>query len=73
VESKRGYLIRIRGSVGEGDLNRMSPVRLRVLEHRETCTLLEVKTDQSGLIGLLRHLHGLGFSLLSVKSKLMEK
>jgi hypothetical protein len=51
----------------------MSPVRLRVLEHRETCTLLEVKTDQSGLIGLLRHLHGLGFSLLSVKSKLMEK
>jgi hypothetical protein len=29
-------------------------------------TLLCLKTDQAGLIGLLRHLHGRGFVLLSI-------
>jgi hypothetical protein len=28
--------------------------------------LFSVRTDQSGLIGLIRHLHGRGFVLLSV-------
>jgi hypothetical protein len=32
----------------------------------QAATLFTVCTDQSGLIGLMRHLHGLGFVFLSV-------
>jgi hypothetical protein len=37
-----------------------------MVEQLEQTTLLTVRTDQSGMIGLIRHLHGLGLMLLSV-------
>ena len=60
------YHIQIRGLVDEVEINAMSPLRL-VKDWAETAvTQFSVQTDQSGLIGLLRHLHGLGFVFLSV-------
>jgi hypothetical protein len=61
------YLIRLRGRVDEDEINAMSPLQLTVKEVDVASTLLTVNTDQSGLIGLMRHLHGLGFVFLSVK------
>jgi hypothetical protein len=53
--------------VDEDEINGMSPLLL-VREGGDTAvTQFSVCTDQSGLIGLLRHLHGLGFVFLSVK------
>jgi hypothetical protein len=66
------YQIEVRGQVNENDLNAMSPLQMTVVrvdadeEHPYASMLFTVCTDQSGLIGLLRHLHGRGFVLLSV-------
>lgn len=60
------YHIQIAGQASEADINAASPLRLSV-EQSSSTTLLTVHTDQSGLIGLIRHLHGLGFVLLSIE------
>ncbi|MDY6878509.1 MAG: hypothetical protein SWK90_20205 [Chloroflexota bacterium] len=60
------YQIKLRGQVNENDLNAISPLQMAVVRVDTTSTLFTVCTDQSGLIGLLRHLHGRGFVLLSV-------
>ncbi len=75
------YLIELRGQVDEEEISAASPIQLIVkrggaeeaylepndLERPATATRLTVCTDQSGLIGLLRHLHGRGFILLSLQ------
>jgi hypothetical protein len=66
------YRIKVRGKVQASDLNATSPLRLSVERVEQVATLLSLRTDQSGLIGMLRHLHGLGFTLLSVDCNIME-
>lgn len=61
------YRILLGGVVAESDLNAASPLQVTVLQTSTAATRLSVCTDQSGLIGLLRYLHGLGFVLLEVK------
>lgn len=36
-------------------------------EHMEVITALNVHTDQSGIVGLVRRLHGLGVVLVSIR------
>ena len=60
------YLIQLRDQVNENDLNAMSPIQMTVVRVDTAATLFTICADQSGLIGLLRHLHGRGFVLLSV-------
>lgn len=57
------YHIQLRGQVDEGDINATSPLQMTVVRVDAAGTLITVCTDQSGLVGLLRHLHGLGFVL----------
>ena len=59
------YQILVRGQAAEVDLQPFCPPGL-TLEQLEPNTLLTVVTDQSGIIGLIRNLHGLGLMLLSV-------
>lgn len=60
------YHIQLRGLVDEAEINAMSPLQM-VREWGETAvTQFSIHTDQSGLIGLMRHLHNLGFVFLSV-------
>jgi len=63
------YHIQLNGRVDEDEINTMSPLQMTVIRADTAATLLTVSTDQSGLIGLMRHLHGLGFVFLSVKRK----
>ena len=58
--------IEIRGPVSEADLNASSPLHLTVAPSQPGTTLLSLRTDASGLIGLLRHLQARGHILLSV-------
>jgi hypothetical protein len=60
------YHIQLRGQIGEQEVNEMSPLLL-VWEAGDTAvTQFSVTTDQSGLIGLMRHLHSLGYVFLAV-------
>jgi hypothetical protein len=61
------YVIQLGGQVEEGEVNAMSPFHMRVIQNQAAATLFSVCTDQSGLVGLLRHLHRLGFVLVSVR------
>jgi hypothetical protein len=59
------YHIQLRGQVDEDEINAMSPLYM-VREWVDTAvTQFTIRTDQSGLIGLMRHLHRLGFVFLS--------
>ncbi len=66
------YRIKVRGQVAESDLNAMSPWQVTMAqggadeEHPYAATLFTIHADQSGLIGLMRHLHGRGLVLLSL-------
>jgi hypothetical protein len=60
------YFIQLRGQVDEGEINAMGPLQMTVVRVDTASTLLTVHTDQAGLIGLMRHLHGSGFVILSV-------
>ncbi len=60
------YHIQLQGQVDAGEVNAMGPLQVTLERAEPVATLFSVSTDQSGLIGLLRHLHGLGLILLSV-------
>ncbi len=61
------YLIQLRGQVELEDLNQLSPHQMAPLRSEPGSTLITICTDQSGMIGLLRHLHNLGLTLLSIR------
>lgn len=60
------YHVEVRGQVDENTFNATSPLQMTVVRVDTAATLFTIRTDQSGLIGLIRHLHGRGFLLLSV-------
>jgi hypothetical protein len=60
------FQIRLQGDTNEDEMNAMCPVSVTVEQVDASSTILAVRADQAGLIGLLRHLHGLGFVILSL-------
>lgn len=70
MEEMCAYQFTVRGRVDASDLNAVSAFQLDLLDADETATRFLVRTDQSGLIGLLRHLNARGITLLSVAAVL---
>ena len=66
MSDKSTYEIKVRDQVDENDLSETSPVQLTLECLEGTATTFSIRTDQSGLIGLLRHFHSRGLTLLSV-------
>lgn len=64
------YQIKIQGHMEEEDISRTSPVQFTLEHGADTNTSIMLQSDQSGLIGLIRHLHGLGLVFLSIHSSL---
>jgi hypothetical protein len=60
------YLILLRGQIDASEINAMGPLQVTTEPLNSGATQLTVSTDQSGLIGLMRHLHGLGLVLESM-------
>jgi hypothetical protein len=60
------YQIKVRGQLDENAFNATSPLQVTVVRVDTAATRFTICTDQSGLIGLIRHLHGQGFVILSV-------
>jgi hypothetical protein len=69
LDQKASYRIRIEESVDGDLLDWYEP--MEVLTSTEAggffTTLAGIVTDQAGLVGLIRHLHGLGLTLRSVE------
>jgi hypothetical protein len=63
------YFIEIQGQVEEKTFNTMSPYRISEVCTNPDATLFTIYADQSGLIGLIRHLHQQGYVLLSIQRK----
>jgi hypothetical protein len=61
------YHIQLHGQMTEDEANAGSPVQVSLVRMDEGCTILQTCTDQSGLIGLLRHLHSRGVRILSIQ------
>lgn len=60
------YHIQLEGQMAEDAINAVTPLQMTLERIDTAAALFIVCTDQSGLIGLLRHLHARGFVLLSV-------
>lgn len=60
------YQLELQEWVDEGEFNATSPLPVRVMAISPLGTCLEVDTDQSGIIGLIRYLHQQGIVLLSL-------
>jgi hypothetical protein len=61
------YGIWIAGAVDVDELNTICPHPMTAVRAEAHAALVAVETDQAGLIGLLRCLHGLGLTLLAVR------
>ena len=61
------YHVEVQGQTDETAFNATSPLQVMVAKSDSTATLFRVHADQSGLIGLIRHLHHQGFTLLSIR------
>lgn len=60
------YQFEVMGRMNENGRDTSSPLAIVVMRADETATLFTVCTDQSGIIGLIRYLHGRGYVFLSV-------
>lgn len=59
------YRIELQGQISVEELNTMSPVQMVLIEITSEYTAFTIYTDQSGMLGLLRHLHNLGIVIVS--------
>ena len=66
MEDTRTYQIEVQDHLDENDFNTMIPLQSQVIQTDKVSTRLTFRTDQSGLMGLLRQLHARGFVLLSI-------
>lgn len=57
------YRIEVQGELVDEELNANSPISINAVRVDTSSTHLSIRTDQSGLIGLMRyfHMHGLIF------------
>ncbi len=75
LDQQAHYVIRIQGNIDGGFVECFGPVKVTGAEGEGghvISTLSGIVTDQAGLMGLLRHLHGLGVVLLSVERAAQE-
>lgn len=66
MKDNHTYLIQLRGPVDVDELNAMGPSEVKPIQVNTPATSFTICTDQSGLMGLLRHLHARGLALLSI-------
>ena len=70
LDQKANYVTKIQGCIDENLVDWYGPVNIAATaagREEVVTTLSGIITDQAGLVGLIRHLHGLGLALLSVE------
>ncbi len=70
LDQKAQYIVKTEGCIDAPLVDWFGPVEITsvVSDGGEAVTTLSgIVTDQAGLVGLIRHLHGLGLVLLSIE------
>ncbi len=69
IDQCASYVVRVQGPVDPDLLDAGSPVAVASIaqDDDQRTTLAGIVTDQAGLVGLIRHLHGLGLTLVSIE------
>jgi len=70
INSQKTYEIKIRGQLDESWLDWFRDIESKTECVGNQClvtTLTNIITDQSGLVGLIRQLHGLGIVMISIQ------
>ena len=68
--SSTHYRIEVRGQVDTEWLQSFdssAEISVDETQHMEDITVLKMHTDQSGIVGLVRRLHGLGMTILQLQ------
>jgi hypothetical protein len=65
----RSYTLKLSGTLDDDFVTSFCPSEIIVLRENETTNLSNIHTDQSGIIGLIRNLHNLGCTILSLNSE----
>lgn len=65
MQENHFYQIEVQGQVDEKDFNATSPLRVKAIQTESATTLISTYTDQSGIVGLIRHIHHQGFVVLT--------
>lgn len=60
------YHITLRGQIDVEDLNCSSPHHMTPWQAQTEATVFILIADQSGLLGLIRHLHNMGLEIASI-------
>jgi hypothetical protein len=68
LDEHAGYKIKVEGSVDESLVDWFGPMQIASPVGNEVITTLSAfDIDQAALVGLIRHLHGLGIVLISIE------
>lgn len=65
----RTYSLKLSGSLDDDFLSAYCPAGASLAQCNECTRLENLQTDQSGIIGLLRHLHNLGCVILEMSTE----
>lgn len=65
----RVYRITIRGRVDEELVEAYCPAGTVLTSDGDTASLANIRADQAGIVGLVRHLHNLGLTILALESQ----
>jgi hypothetical protein len=64
----RAYQLRVRGYLDEEFVTSFCPAGTTLTHEDDTTLLANIQTDQAGIVGLVRHLHNLGCTLIALDS-----
>ena len=62
----RCYQLKITGQLDDDFVASFCPPETIIQRESDTTLLSNISTDQSGILGLIRHLHNLGCTILSM-------
>ena len=71
-QGQQVYRITLRGQIDEEFVEAYCPAGTVLACEGETAVLANIHADQSGIVGLTRHLHNLGCTLLSLETEQLE-
>ncbi len=64
----RTYRITLRGQVDEEFVAAYCPAGTLLAHEGDTARLSDIRADQSGIVGLVRHLHNLGCTIVALET-----
>ncbi len=68
MQERRVYRLRLAGRLDEEFVAAYCPAGTLLREEEQATVLADICTDQSGFVGLIRHLHNLGITILTMDS-----